>query len=233
MLRQIRAAFAGKQSLANALQLGLAYLWLEDYNAAWEHFDDRNRHYDNLNRGRPNSTIFTNWRALRSGAWTNTPTRLLNGGGDANAATRISRAGSHRPSYFSLPLSWTPPRARATSPKDFSDKRSKSWRYKYWPSPVTDYVLGRIDEDRLQDECSRKNNERGMLAARWEIGFYGGIVALSQGNISRYKKLIREASVTSDDNFDPTSKRYVIDIWKPEFFLARHLAAGIGSATPG
>ena len=68
-----------------------------------------------------------------------------------------------------------------------------------------------------------------MLAARWEIGFYGGIVALSQGNVSRYKKLIREASVTTDDNFDPTKKQYATQIWKPEFYVARRLAAGFDS----
>jgi hypothetical protein len=95
-------------------------------------------------------------------------------------------------------------------PDELLDKRSKSGWYKNWPGPIADYVLGRIDEDGLQNECARfKDNERGLLSARWEIGFYVGIVALSQGNSDRYKKLIQDASIIWDDDLDPAKRQYL------------------------
>ena len=59
------------------------------------------------------------------------------------------------------------------------------------------------------------------------------IVALGNSDISRYKELIRLASLASDDDFDRAKKQYVSRLWKPEFFLARHLAADSRSDASG
>jgi len=62
-----------------------------------------------------------------------------------------------------------------------------------------------------------------MFSCRWDIAFYVGIAALAHGDLDRYQKLIRNASVTAEDDFDPTKKQYGY-FFKPEFFIARQLA---------
>lgn len=222
-LEKIHAAYLEKQTIPEIIAFGVAYLWLEDYNAAWEHFDG-------LNREKPkHRAVYYNMAGVAK--W------CLGQHDEAVAQWRIGckcgysdGAGGVGPALLLFVATVIDPASCSRAePEAILDKRSKSGWYKNWPGPVADYVLGRIDEERLRIESARfKNNERAMFSVRWEIGFYLGIVALSHGKFGRYEDLIREAAVTSDDDFDPTKKQYGTKIWKPEFHLARHLAAGFG-----
>ena len=228
-LGRFRKAFAEEENLPNSLTLGVAQLWLEDYQAAWEHFDTVNRHFDVGNRKRPK---YASLYSLAGAAkW------CLNEHAGAVAEWRrgckcgyTDGAGgvSTRLLLFGASVI-DPASCSRTEPEELLDKCSKSGWYKNWPGPIGDYVLGRIDEDGLRSEGSRfKNNERGMFSVRWEIDFYVGIVAMAHGNVRRYRKAIKEASAIADDDFDPTKKQYLTKMRKPEFYLARHLAAGFG-----
>ena len=120
-LRQIRVAYAEKQSLPNVLQLGLAYLWLEDFRAAWEHFDS-------LNRQKPKfAAVF--YQLAGTAKW------CLDQHGDAVAQWRLgckcgytdAAGGVESPLLLFAASVIDPASCPHHEPAELLDKRSKGW----------------------------------------------------------------------------------------------------------
>jgi lipoprotein NlpI len=147
-LRQMRKGYEKEQDASHIMELGVAYLWVEDYQAAWQHFDAVNQrdpgygdsYYGMAGAakwclGEPDESI----RQWREG----TQCRYADGAGGVSSRLWLYIASVIKPRLF--------PRNEA---EELLTVCANDRRVKNWPGPVAEYILGRIDENNMRTRGS-------------------------------------------------------------------------------
>lgn len=219
-LQQMMQAYSRDPNASHAMQLGVAYLWIEDYRAAWEHFSD-------INHRHPHRTDAFYGMAGVAQWCLNKPRDAVDEWRDGLKCEFVDVAGG-----VTLPLMLyfasvmdpsTYPQSEATKTLE---SRADDGRAEIWPGPLAAYVSGRLDESEIWRACDGDDESDTRLRI-WLTGFY---VALRQrhhgdGDFTRFAELMEKTAVITDDDFDPASPDYLTKLWHHEFYLARRICA--------
>jgi hypothetical protein len=214
-LQKMRRAYECEGGTSEAMQLGIAYLWLQEYKAAWEHFSAFNQAYPlhahcTYDMGgaakwcmdKPSEAVqqwqmglqceFTDWA------------------GGITPALLLYSAAVLREKRFSK-----------SEVKRLLMERTANPRAHSWPGPLAQFVLGQIDEDRLRKEAVEKL-EFGTIASQLRCDYYVGLVACARGDRGRFLENARKVASLSAEDYDASPDLFLARLWGVKFFLARH-----------
>jgi hypothetical protein len=221
-IRLMRESFDAEATPSTAMELGNAYLFVRDYQAAWEHFDEFNR------SGHSSADVFL--------AMAGTAQWCMNLANDAVATWHVGVSAE----YTDLAGGITTPLllyfASSVQSDQFSGMREEilellrsrvqSRFAKRWPGPIAEYSVGHIDETALQARWESEG-DAGSAFYRWWSSFYIGLRELEAGRTREWSAVLRNMLDMSNPEW--SNERYFLRcVWRPEFFLARHEAEKLG-----
>jgi len=200
------------------MELGVAYLWLEDFHAAERHF------LHAIKESRVRGDTF--YGMAGAAKW------CLD---DPVAAVRYWRGGLDAPYAvggigISLPLLlWA---ASILRPGVFPAKeaarllkaKAKDPRADSWPGPIAKFILGLSDEISLAAACFERN---AVQPGQKRIAeFYKGLLEFSRGaeDATVLREIMRTTADTSQSDWSK-EEDFLDLMWSEEFFVARHEAS--------
>jgi lipoprotein NlpI len=215
VLQRMADAYRQTPDAAHIFDFGKALLVCEDYEAAWRHFQSAIQTY----RG---GTVDGFHGCAGAAKW------CLNQREEAVAEWRRGlRCGYSDPARLNLPLLLylasviAPDLGSDTEARKLLAKRLDSPMARYWPGPVAQFALDRIDESALLTLCTGRD-EKGTLIQNWHARFYIGVRQFARGDVRGFREAARSASTVSDEDFDPDSPFFGWKFGHYEFYIARH-----------
>ncbi len=172
----LRERYTHDPSGSHTMELGVAYLWVEDYEAAEQHFQyaiKTHRTLGDVFYGMAGAAV---WCTDNPGA----AVRHWHAGLDAPYA--VGGVGIRLPLLLFLASILRPNVYPRNDASRVLLKRIQDPRSKYWPGPLAKFVLGLGDEKTLANLCTG-TNELDTLHRKWLVRFYQTVLAWGQGNL--------------------------------------------------
>jgi hypothetical protein len=220
-LRRLREGFEEKRSTARTTELGVAYLWTGDFEAAFAHFDAANQR-------RPfHSAPFYEMAGVAKWCLNVKEEAVAQWHAGLKCAYADASGGVRLPLLLyvaSVLLPGSFPRAAA---EELLTVKTHDGRTTLWPGPLGNYLLGQIDEAGLISRCVNRDGSEDFLK-RGQANFYFGVQAYDHGELGRFQELMRKVIVVDDDDFDLENPGFVAKFWRGEYFLARDIVGPSG-----
>ena len=205
------------------MDLGVAYLWLGRYQAAFTHFEEFNR--------KPPRYAITFGMAGAAKWCLSQPEEAVDqwqaglkcdfadsGGAGIKIPLLLFFASITRPALF--------PTARV---ERLLQERSQEPRAAIWPGPLAKFVLGQHSDDQLRQECERHVERYGNdETPYWHSDFYKGVLAAKKGDAAHFSDAMKRAAQLTWADFDNRQAEFYAKVWQEEFFLARHESSSVG-----
>lgn len=218
-LALMREAYIRDPTTSQIMRLGVGYLWAEDYQAAWKHFQDAIQKYPLSISAFYGMAGAAKWCLDQPDAavahWhEGLDARHADGGIGIHLPLLLLVASILRPSIF--------PRSEA---QQILSIRINDPRANYWPGPLAKFVLGLIDERTLSQMCIGKS-ERETLHQKWLARFYESLLEFDGGrmHVTELKTAMRRAADTSQPEW-AEERNFLRLLWSEEFFIARREAS--------
>lgn len=215
-LRLMRETCATGSGAAEIMQLGTAYLWLENYIEAWEHFNSANQKQPKHTARFYEMAGISKWcmgeRQMAVEQWIEgCDCDYADGAGGVCSPLLLFTASIIHPDIF----------ARREAEKLLTVRANEN-RIRNWPGPVAEHVLGRINKTTLREKCVGVN-PRDTESRHWLADFYLGIIGLSNGDILGHKKTMRKVATAASKYIGPGRKVFDLSdkIRETEFYIAR------------
>jgi len=219
-LTLMQESFDGTPTPSTLVTLGLGYLWVEKYEAAWNHFQDWMRRY--------RVTADAYFALIGVAQW------CLD---DPIAASESWRLGLDA-QYIDMAggigsplLLWV---ASVLRPNDKLRREAaqiliekvKDTKVRHWPGPLAQFVLGQIDERVLDERSIERLNRKTSPRTKWEITFYRHVLELERGRLSPgdFKEMMWGLVDTSGPVWSE-GEDFMQLVRNPEFYIARHEAS--------
>jgi hypothetical protein len=197
--------------------LGVAYLWLRQYDAAFEHFSEFNKHHRHH--------IVVTYGMAGTAKW------CL---GDAGAAVEQWREGlkcqyTDWAGGVDLPLLLCfasivrPMIIERREARQILQKRLASPFATRWPAPLGRYMMDEIDEEELRKKCEYEDSEVVITRSQW-ADFVVGVKAVENGKAGLFTEMMTRASNASWRDYDASLGLFLSKIWHEAFYLARYEA---------
>jgi tetratricopeptide (TPR) repeat protein len=215
-LELLRENYARKASASHIMELGVAYLWVGDYERAGEHF----RHAIQTH---PRTLASFHGMAGVAGWCRNKPDEAVTyWRAGLNAQFADSAGGLHIPLLLWVASVLVPSILRKKEAEEILKQRVRDAEVDRWPGPLAQFVLGRVDEESLRG-LSRGKTEINTQRRRWLSGFYRGLVDVERGNLGalELKELLQQVSDSSQPEWS-NEQQFLSLPWSEEFFIARH-----------
>ena len=216
-IRMLREAYEQMPDASHIMELGVGYLWVKDYQAAWNHFQIVNQERPLYGAAFYGMDGVAKWcmndpeesvRQWRAGL----KCQYADGAGGVKLPLLLFITSVIKPIIFS----------KAEAEKLLT-VRANDRHVKNWPGPVAEYLLGRIDEKGLRSKCVGVHEDDTFMR-HWMTDFFMGVLELARGNIGHYQEIVRKIGETSVTDYKINSKQFLGKLWHEEFFLARHEA---------
>jgi lipoprotein NlpI len=222
-LSQMQANFDEDPDSSSVMELGVARLWLKDYRAAWEHFS----HFNDKHPKHASTT----YGMAGVAQW------CLGNPGEAVKQWQVGlRCDYADVGQFRIPLLLF--FASELVPTHFSNNialellsaRARQEGVQWWPLPLAEFILGRIDEDELRARCFEERfadealRRHETIVHHWLTDFYVAVIEHARGHLDRYYEQMHKVGSTSWEDFDEQEDIFLSKLWHEEFFLARHEA---------
>lgn len=215
-LALIRAAFAETATPSHTLELGIAYLWTEDYSSAGRHFDDAIRKFP--------QSISSFYGMAGTAHWCIGEYPAAVERWSAGLGARYADAaglGVRLPLLLLIASIFAPsvfPRSQA---EDVLAEKAKDKRANHWPGSLSRFVLNRkLSQENEASIPARKECEKSHRD--WLIRFYKYILDYGNGSLSPSQLVgfMRSLTDTSQPSF--SDHDYFLSLmWSEEFFIAR------------
>jgi hypothetical protein len=199
------------------MELGVAYLWTEDYEAAYRHFSEVCREFPNSISSFYGMAGVAKWCLdefeIAATLWeTGTHCRFTDTGGPSAQLSllRYTTAILH-PHIVSLS------RIEQSLAEMIENGSNKPW-----PFPVIEYLIGRKTYGELLSSAKGKNAVQTAFN-NWYAGFFIGIKEYKAGNKGAFIKSMNETAITTDEDFDVNSRTFLAKLWCEVLYLARRL----------
>jgi tetratricopeptide (TPR) repeat protein len=218
-IRMMEEGYKQDPSPSRTRQLGTAYLWAHEYEAALKHFQHAIKTEHSPGEDlygfagsalwclRKYSLAVESWKA-----GVNAPSAT--GGVCTRSPMLLLLASILRPGSFS--------RKRA---EDILLRKAENPRVRNWPGTLAQFLAGIIDKARLEASWIGyigKDVPDVMPEARWLTSFYESVVELDKGQIdsSHFRRLMSSAVDVSHTQW-ADQRSFVHLIRYPEYFIAR------------
>jgi tetratricopeptide (TPR) repeat protein len=215
-IRMFRKAFLDKQTSAHLIELGVAYLWIKDYQAAFDHLSEQMKIIPRRLEKIFGLAGIAKWCLNEPGEaieqWIQgIKCDYADGAGGVTIPLLLFYASIVKPELYS----------RKDAEK-LMITRAKRRIIRNWPGPIAEYILNRIDKKQLQSDFQGYNVTVTLLHS-WRADFYFGILEYASGNIEKYTHFIKKVASVTYDDFDSNRKLFLSKIWHEEFYLARDI----------
>jgi hypothetical protein len=215
----LREAYTRQRSSSHIMELGVAYLWTENYPSAREHFrkaiQDFPRHassfYGMAGVSRwclgESTDAVSDWQAGLNVEYADT-----------------AGLGICLPLLLFVASALEPGVFQRRQAEEILQEKVRDERANLWPGTVASFVLGRVGEEDStglpfpNKEFDRKHRE-------WVIRFYRHLLELCRGEltVAHFSGLMFAATDTTQPEFSDQNL-FLALLWSEEFFIARHLA---------
>jgi hypothetical protein len=216
---------AREHSPSSYVQLGVAFLWIGDYEAATEHFERQIG-----GKEKPIVRSEGDYLYLGTARWcvADYTSAVKHWQAGIKAPYAVGGVCTHSPLLLILASILRSGLFDRTNAEEMLSKKVNDPRAQYWPGTLAQYVAGLIDKDAL--EASWVGNisryDQGVLPDRkWLTAFYKALLELGRGAMSEsdFRQFLQTAVEPSQ-----------FESWKPleffsltrhqEFYIARHEA---------
>lgn len=221
----LRERYKREPSGSHIVELGVAYLWVGDYQEAEQHF-----RYAIKTHPTPGDIFYgmagaAKWCTDEPGA----AVRHWHAGLDSPYA--VGGVGIHLPLLLFLASILRPGVYPQEDAARVLLKRIEDPRVKYWPGPLAKFVLGLGDEKTLSGLCTGAN-ELDTLHRKWLAQFYKAVLECDRGTLTptEFKTRMQETADTSRSEWSEEGN-FLSLLWSEEFFIARYEASPIRSSS--
>jgi len=212
-LQQLQRTYASKPNGSNTMGLGIAYLWLYQYEQAWEHF------HKTITEDSMKGDAFFGMAGVAK--WCLGETQQAVSQWRAGLRAKYARAsglGVRMPLLLFFASVVKQPSFKKEMAESLLMEKVKDRRIKNWPGPIALLVLRQINEDEFQSLC-RGDSEEDTLVRQWLAEFYRCLIQFEESKLPVLRASMRKLADTNQP------KNILLNrIWNEEYFLARHEA---------
>lgn len=221
-LALIRENHEREQTPSHIMELGNAYLWIADYEAAKDHFSKAIRKFPLSMSSFYEMLGVARWCLAEYGGAVNDWSKGLRAQYADCAGLGISLPLLLFAASILRPSAFPKKEAEESLTRKIADPRSR-----HWPGTLAGFVLGgtsfeeAIDLTASTKEFDRKHRE-------WKVEFYKSVLEFETHRVSR-DQLSRSMGMATDTTHPLFSdQHYFLSLmWSAEFFIARELALGV------
>jgi tetratricopeptide (TPR) repeat protein len=215
-LTAMREQIALLASPSHIMELGVAYLWLGDYSAAFEHFQSAND--QNPKRA---STYYGMAGVAK---WCqDEPDVAIQQWRDGLDCEYSDWAAVTLPLLLYFAALAQPKLILISEVEYLLRCRVEDPRARTWPGPLAHFVVGQIDETTLRREC-QAGTAAEAVGRHWRADFYVGALKLGLRDFVGFRSAMEMVADVTWDDFDNHVKIFLHKLWCGELYLARHFA---------
>ena len=199
------------------MELGVAYLFVQRYEAAWSHFSAAIKSYLRSMSSFYGMAGTSKWclgefdQAV--GTWRD--------GLRAHYADTAG-LGIQMPLLLLMASTLKPAIFDETAAKKILKTKAEDSRIRTWRGPLASWILGDISDSELRDNCSG-DNEPDTQNRHWIVEFYFGIRQKARDDQAEFLETMRRLTDISRQEW--SNERFFLSrMWSEEFFIARHEA---------
>lgn len=215
-----------EHSPSSHVQLGVAFLWSGDYEAATEHFV---RQIEKTEK--PVIRSEGDYLYLGTARWcvADYTSAVKHWQAGIRAPYAIGGVCTHSPLLLMLASILRPGLFDRTKAEEMLSKKANDPRAQYWPGTLAQYVAGLIDNDAL--EASWEGNisryDKGVLPDRkWLTAFYKALLKLGHGGINESDFRQTLLSMVEPSQFQSWRSAEFFNLTRhQEFYIARYEAS--------
>jgi hypothetical protein len=216
-LRQLNQAHTEKPYVHTIFELGVACLWLRDYETGWQNFRK------SIDTGP--TTTSSDFGMAGAAKWCLGEFKKAVDEWKPGLKAQYADANGLNleiPLLLFLASVLKPEAFEKRLALEVLTKKARDRRIKEWPGPIVRLILGQIGESDFRNLCKGRD-EPDTLDQHWLAEFYRGVLLFGEGKHSQFKETMRKLADTSrpewsDENY------FLSRVWTPEFFIARYEA---------
>jgi hypothetical protein len=217
-LKQLRANYDEEPSASSIMELGVAYLWICEYETAWELFSKSIEEYPDTLSGFYGMAGAARWclddipKAVQ----------LWSDGLDAQMAD-TNGLGMHLPLLLWVTSILRPKFFSRQSAEKLLKGKIRDRRVGTWPGPVAQWIMLEIDGTELRTRCF-DDDIIETHDKEWLIEFYEAVLNYEESERRPFVKSMRQLTdIARPEWADRTF--FLARMWSEEFFVARHEAS--------
>jgi hypothetical protein len=214
-LSEMRAAAANSGKSSHIMELGVAYLWIKDYDAAFAHFQS-------VNEARPkHASVFYGMAGVAK--WCLGDAVAAVGCWNAGLTCRYADAagGARLPLLLFCASVLTPNVVSESETRRLLAKHADDQRARNWPGPLLDLALRRITPDELMGKCIGVDRDDKDWR-RWLAQYCAALSRATLRDAASSDDAVRHTGSASWDEFDSRRRLFLTRLWSEEFYIARH-----------
>jgi hypothetical protein len=217
-IKQFEANYETEPSASSIMELGVAYMWIRQYAAAWELFSKSIEEYP--------KSISDFYGMAGTAKWCLNDVSAsihhwIDGLGSQFADT--NGLGMHLPLLLFVASVMHPGSHDTYSAEKLLRQKTKDRRVGDWPGPIAQWVLGEIGDPELRAQCLDQDIVE-VHDKEWLSEFYQAVRTYDRTKRRTFNLTMRKLSDTTrpewaDDDF------FLARMRSEEFFIARHEAS--------
>jgi hypothetical protein len=217
-LNQLHTNYVEDPSASSIMELGVAYLWICEYDTAWELFSKSIEEYPKSISDFYGMAGIAKW--CLNDVWASIH-HWIDGLGSQFADT--NGLGMHLPLLLFVASVMHPGSHDTYSAVNLLRQKTKDRRVGDWPGPIAQWVLGEIGDPELRAQCVDEDIVE-MHDKEWLSEFYRAVRTYDPAKRRTFNLTMRKLSDTTqtvwaDDDF------FLARMRSEEFFIARHEAS--------
>ena len=216
-LQQLQIAHDRDRNASTIMELGVAYLWLYQYQQAWEHFREAIETFQIKGDGFYGMAGVAKWCLGQPGE----AVSQWRAGLEAKYA-RASGLGVTMPLLLFFASVVKSDVSEQSSARKLLLQKANDARINYWPGPLVKLVLDQINQSEFQRHC-RAESPKVARDREWVTEFYKSVMCFEQVGKSTFQKSMGKLANTTQPEWQQ-EEVLLTRIWSEEFFLARHEA---------
>jgi hypothetical protein len=218
--RRFTAEYRKEPAGSEAMELGAALLWTNNFRAAIDHFHD----YQAQTRHRMDFSYYMSGAAEWClGNVVGAVSEFRNG---LKSQYADGAGGVQNPLLLFMAAALEPKSISIAEAVRILEKRAADPRIVNWPGQYVQLVLRLRNEGDIRSEIERDNNVDNELEFR-RLEFYASLVDLSLGKSDRFAIAVRRFATLSWDEYAANADFFFSCLWTPEFHIARSLAENL------
>ncbi len=220
-LRLFQKNYDRQPTASHIMELGVACLWVEQYERAWKLFRKAVEEYPHSMSSFYGMAGAAAWClgnvAEAVGQWRN---------GLESSYADTDGLGIHLPLLLLTASILRPGSFETQMALRILRKKARDHRVQEWPGPIALLALGEICKGQLQNHCSAADDLQTQ-DREWLATFYEAVLTYRVGESAILKRTMQSLADIASPPW-ANQEFFLVRMWSEEFFIARHEAVNRG-----